>query len=204
MGDNPGRQFCSRSCATTSRMAAPEARTRSREHMRRIRERADVQEKLRLHLASESNPLRNPDNRLKSTQANRERGFPHLNGGNGTAPPLPQKILADWLGWPMEHVVGTGEKGRGIPTHYKIDLANPKLRIAIEVDGKSHKGRKTRESDRKKDSFLEGKGWTVLRFQNEEVMDDLERVKSLIMSSISRRERATTSRPDSSSTTLTS
>jgi len=59
-----------------------------------------------------------------------------------------------------EFVVRTGTRS---PSHYKIDLAQESVKLAIEIDGSSH-GAKRRIADARKTSFLESKGWTVLRF----------------------------------------
>jgi hypothetical protein len=102
--------------------------------------------------------------------------FNAIKGGNGRGPTEPQKLLFDALGdgWYMEYVIKTGDApnhGRGNkPTHYKIDLANPKYRIAVEIDGASHAG--TKEIDDKKDQFLESQGWKVLRFKNRDIARD--------------------------------
>jgi very-short-patch-repair endonuclease len=48
---------------------------------------------------------------------------------------------------------------------YKIDLAYPNLRIAIEADGfDPHRSRTAFDSDRERQNALIGAGWSVLRF----------------------------------------
>lgn len=61
-----------------------------------------------------------------------------------------------------------------MPLHYKIDIANPVKKIAVEVDGGSHSATRVREADERKDAFLTSHGWRVFRFSNREVMADLE------------------------------
>jgi len=100
---------------------------------------------------------------------------PPVQGGNGKGPTVPQKLLANVLGWPMEVAIPTHKRrGCGYPTAYKVDVGNPSMKIAIEVDGRSHGLLTRQEQDRKKDAFLRGRGWTVLRFKNRRVLDDLE------------------------------
>ena len=53
----------------------------------------------------------------------------------------------------------------GVPTHYKIDLAHPEKKIAIELDGSSHTTRIRKEMDERKTCFLQSRGWKVLRFR---------------------------------------
>jgi very-short-patch-repair endonuclease len=95
----------------------------------------------------------------------------------------------------------------GYPSHYKLDIAHPERRIAIEVDGASHHSRKVQEKDLKKTRFLEARGWRVLRFWNLEVLEDLPtvmaRIERELSSTTSRRSPATTSPTGCSSTTVT-
>ncbi|MBH8597295.1 MULTISPECIES: endonuclease domain-containing protein [unclassified Thermoactinomyces] len=53
---------------------------------------------------------------------------------------------------------------------YFIDIAIPKYRIAIETDGHDyHSSYQQRAHDRRKDQFLESRGWKVLRFTGSQV-----------------------------------
>ncbi len=55
---------------------------------------------------------------------------------------------------------------------YFIDIAFPRLRIAIEIDGfEFHSSRAAFENDRAKDSRLVAAGWIVLRFSARQVGD---------------------------------
>jgi hypothetical protein len=124
-----------------------------------------------------NNPMHNPATRAKVSATLREMGHkPPVRGGNGTGPTEPQRLLAEALGWEMEVVVrpGQGRVRGGLPTHYKLDIAHPTLKIAVEIDGGSHGTLERREQDRRKEAWLRGEGWTVLRFSNQEVMADLE------------------------------
>lgn len=98
---------------------------------------------------------------------------PNFQGGNGRQMPEPQFAILSALGdgWCAEHPVPTGRTGGGWPRCYKIDIANPELMIALEIDGGSHAAIRVQESDRKKDLFLNGLGWTVLRLSNQTVRD---------------------------------
>ena len=46
---------------------------------------------------------------------------------------------------------------------FKIDFALEEKRIALEVDGKQHLRQKQKESDDRKDEWLEKQGWFVFR-----------------------------------------
>jgi hypothetical protein len=138
---------------------------------------------------SARNPLRDPDVRARATAKIRTMGvLSRVRGGAGTGLTVPQRQLSEALGWPTEVVVPTGclpTKG-GLPTHYRLDIAHPTLKLAIEVDGNSHYVRERREQDQRRDAFLRGEGWTVLRFWNREVTDDLVACVRTVMSTTSR------------------
>lgn len=89
-------------------------------------------------------------------------------GGNGRGQAPSEAALLERLGngWVYNHVVPTGRSSKNGPTHYKLDLANLELQLAIELDGNSHHGR--REQDSRKDAFLEALGWRVVRLTNRE------------------------------------
>jgi len=96
-------------------------------------------------------------------------------------------MLAEALGWPMEVYIPTGfVRVPGCPPFYLVDIAFPELRIAIEVDGSSHRALKVQERDARKEAFLRGSGWAVLRFTNKEVLENLDGCVQKVMSTISK------------------
>ena len=102
------------------------------------------------------------------------RWGPIRRGGNGRLLPLPQLALLHALGpgWEPEWIVPT-RMGResGYPTNYKVDIAHPFERIAIEVDGACHGPIARREEDQRKSLFLAENGWLVLRVSNQRALD---------------------------------
>lgn len=57
---------------------------------------------------------------------------------------------------------------------YRIDLAIPEKKVAIEIDGHDfHKTRQQRTRDAKRDRFLQIHGWQVIRFTGSEVHNDV-------------------------------
>jgi hypothetical protein len=99
--------------------------------------------------------------------------MPKTQGGNGRGLTEPQRQLLHALGpdWIPELAVGTGVRpGNGMPSHWTIDIANPQLMIAVEVDGGSHCSTRVQERDRRKDEFLASKGWSVFRVSNAEAI----------------------------------
>ena len=113
---------------------------------------------------------------------------PKIRGGNGQVPPEPQRRLHQALGseWRAEFVVLTKLRHQGYPTHYKIDLAYPAAKVAIEIDGASHSAATVRARDGKKEQFLRQNGWLVLRFSNQEVMADTVACARMVTSITSR------------------
>lgn len=60
---------------------------------------------------------------------------------------------------------------------YRIDLALPAYKIAIECDGRAyHSTPEQRAHDRRKDAYLRKHGWKVLRFSGRMIYRDLPKV----------------------------
>lgn len=107
---------------------------------------------------------------------NNSHGIIKHRGGNGKVSPF-EEALFRRLGkpWVLSYAVTTG-KAKGFPNHLKIDLANPKDKIAIELDGHSHQAFERKDQDKRKDDFLTSLGWRVIRMTNQEAIrmtDDL-------------------------------
>jgi hypothetical protein len=173
-------RFCGTSCSAKWRMSRPEHKAKV--HTPEVARKRG--EKRRAWLASghpkalaeierirSLNPATHPDVRAKISRALKAiHHGPSERGGNGRGLTEPQRILLAALGngWIPELALSLGRRTPGYPTHYKLDLANPERRIAIEVDGFSHSGR--RALDEKKDAKLASLGWTVLRFSNRDIL----------------------------------
>ena len=189
------RFFCSRGCATQWKHANSEAlKTSLSSESKRNKAREAL---------AQNNWLQTPEAVEKNRQARLARKSNSRKiskrGGNGADMAVPQKMLADALQWRTEHVVTTGAtKGSGRPYHYRLDMAHPELKIAVEVDGRSHNWEKIKESDARKDAFLASSGWIVLRFSNTAVMDDLAGCVQTVTSTMLRLLATTTSLPKES------
>ncbi len=134
-----------------------------------------------------NNPMKQESSRNKMSETLKAIGHkPAIIGGNGRGATKQQKALHDVLtGWIMEFAIPTGHKqqsGSGYPTCYKLDIAHPYKKIGVEVDGNSHTAYSVRAMDEKKESFLNGLGWTILRFTNEEIDSDLNRCAIKVLS----------------------
>ena len=118
-------------------------------------------------------------------------------GGNGKLTPQQERVAA-LTGLEMEYPIGVPaearEKFESPPRCYKVDLAAPEVKLAVEIDGKSHLTKRWRFLDRRKTEILSHLGWSVLRFWNAEVDADPQRVAETIRSTISKlKERTATS-----------
>jgi very-short-patch-repair endonuclease len=79
---------------------------------------------------------------------------------------------------------------------YRLDFAIPQKRIAIELDGHEyHKTKYQRTHDAKRDRWLYGQGWHVLRFTGSEIYENLDRCIDEICALVGV-ERLTTTRPE--------
>ncbi|HEY5713022.1 MAG TPA: DUF559 domain-containing protein [Allosphingosinicella sp.] len=79
------------------------------------------------------------------------------------------------LRFTRQHVVGP----------YIIDLACRRAKVAVEFDGSQHIDRSS--YDAKRTEFLQGLGWTVLRFWNSEVADNPDGVAEAILIEVNAR-----------------
>ena len=99
-------------------------------------------------------------------------------GGNGTLT-RQQEAVAKALDLPMEYVIPTGpvkECFKSLPNFYRVDVADPSLMLAIEIDGATHNTKKWKFLDKRKTEVLNALGWSVLRFSNQRVDSELEAV----------------------------
>ena len=177
------RAYCSEACK-----AVVVSRSRSEAMSRTNRKYASERMRLR-------NPMAKEEHRKTMSATLRAMAWkPKVRGGNGKTT-KPQEMLAAALGWPMEVVVTTGARALGrsdIPNCYKLDVAHEGLKIAVEVDGFSHATPTGRDQDARKTAFLQGLGWTVLRFWNSEVLKDLNACVQAVLSTTSRSSKITT------------
>jgi very-short-patch-repair endonuclease len=59
---------------------------------------------------------------------------------------------------------------------YIIDFACPTHKLIVEVDGSQHGSAEIAEADAVRTAKLEGLGWTILRFWNDDVVRDMDNV----------------------------
>ncbi len=63
---------------------------------------------------------------------------------------------------------------------YILDFYCPSLRLAIELDGGHHLREEVHSYDQNRDVYLASLGVTMLRFQNKEVQQNLEKVVNIV------------------------
>jgi very-short-patch-repair endonuclease len=73
---------------------------------------------------------------------------------------------------------------------YVVDFASPGHKLIVELDGSHHGEARGLIADRKRDRVLAELGWTVLRFWNVEVTEDLDGVCRKIMEACGLEDRA--------------
>ena len=183
------RRFCARRCKILAQRANPAIEAKWKAAMQdtwnnpplKGIKRPEIAKRMRGHVVS-------TETRAKISQvlraANRHHR-PPAQGGNGRPVPAPQRLLAEKTCLPCEVVILTRpirhliEK---LPYHYKADLADEERHLVIEIDGWTHSSAKGKIRDAKKDHALSLLGWTVLRFSNQEVMENITSVVERIQS----------------------
>ena len=63
---------------------------------------------------------------------------------------------------------------------YIADFAAPLAHLVVELDGASHMTDEAHKFDRVRDRYLHSRGWTVLRFRNDEIYKNLSDVLNVI------------------------
>ena len=68
--------------------------------------------------------------------------------------------------------------------NFILDFYCPKLRLAIEVDGYTHGSEEARVKDAERQAIIESHGIRFLRFRDDEIQGNIERVLLKIMKDI--------------------
>jgi very-short-patch-repair endonuclease len=97
---------------------------------------------------------------------------PKVRGGNGTGMTKAEKMVSLVLGphWVWNFPVALGKRQQGYPTNYKLDFANPTMKVGLEVDGNSHHMKSRKEQDEKKTLRIALLGWKVFRISNQQAL----------------------------------
>lgn len=115
----------------------------------------------------------------------RKAGSGHVNSIRQFNP-TPEEIAVQRL-FPasrLRHRIYTGRKTlRGANHWYELDICFPEIKLDVEIDGGIHLIHQTKDQIRT--MTLKELGWTVLRFSNHQVIQDLKEVEAVISSTIS-------------------
>ena len=68
--------------------------------------------------------------------------------------------------------------------NYIVDFYIPQKHLVIEIDGVQHLTEEHEETDKIRDTFLEGEGLKVLRFSNKSIRKNFSEVCQIILNSI--------------------
>ena len=85
-----------------------------------------------------------------------------------------EKILWSMLNKRSEFIVKF--RRQHVVEPYILDFYSPMVKVAIELDGAQHADPKKIEYDKSRTAFLQHKGILVLRFWNNEIRKELNRV----------------------------
>jgi very-short-patch-repair endonuclease len=67
---------------------------------------------------------------------------------------------------------------------YIVDFFCPRAKLVIEVDGSQHYSGEVKKKDKIRDDYLESQGLTVLRFNDNEVLTNIEGVVDRILENL--------------------
>jgi hypothetical protein len=114
-------------------------------------------------------------------------------GSGGVPAPCEALLLAALPSvWKLHHRIAYGT---GVGAAYFVDVALPAARVAIEVDGPSHRKTAQKARDRAKEESLLSRGFRVIRIPNENVEHVLDAVVSFIIAVAGRPATEQVARP---------
>ena len=107
----------------------------------------------------------------KMARANRKKGTP---AEERLWEILRAKNLDGWK-FRRQNVIG----------QFIVDFCCPDAKLIVELDGGIHDSREAQIADALRTEFLNAKGYTVIRFRNEQVLHNLPEVLSMIRKNLS-------------------
>jgi hypothetical protein len=159
---NGKTQYCGQSCRTKGTFAKrPELREQAKSMMQTLN-------KGRTGSWNSGKPW-SDDHRAKRSAAMKGRMLLPFRGGNGTGMSPTEALIAPIIpeGFSWNYVIPSGGFGQGYPSNYKLDFADPRRMVCLEVDGPSHRTKLGQERDARKNKRLSLLGWKVCRIDNE-------------------------------------
>ena len=91
-------------------------------------------------------------------------------------PTKAEKVLRDELLKREESLPWLRFENQTMLLSYILDFYFPTVKLAVEVDGKNHKTKHAKRYDKSRTKKLEKKGITVVRFTNEQVIENASMV----------------------------
>jgi very-short-patch-repair endonuclease len=85
-----------------------------------------------------------------------------------------------WFYLKGKHVEGVKFRRQEPIGDYIVDFVAFERRLVIEIDGGQHAGNEEKDKDKQRDEWLNNQGFRVLRFWNNEVLQNLEGVLETI------------------------
>ena len=131
----------------------------------------------------------------KANATKESKGILHtwmgVRGGNGRISECEQLIydFCTLYGFEYNVAITTTEIRKKFPDehyafNYKPDFTNFKCKLCIEVDGDNHKSIQGRIRDAKKERCLSYLDYKFLRFSNDEIKEDINKVKRTIINKL--------------------
>jgi very-short-patch-repair endonuclease len=100
---------------------------------------------------------------------------------------LAEKRLWEQL---RNRTLGGFKFSRQVPVgSYIVDFACRERRLIVEVDGATHSTEQELIHDNRRTEFLKSEGYAVIRFQNDEVLNGMDEVLTLILQALRNRPR---------------
>ena len=94
-----------------------------------------------------------------------------------------------WNALRAHRLMGLGFRRQYPFGRYILDFACPEHKLVVEVDGSQH-GEAQATYDAARTTALQADGWTVLRFWNDDVLNDIEGVCQHILATIAEMSHA--------------
>lgn len=99
--------------------------------------------------------------------------------------PLAEKIV--WLSLRKRQICGVRFLRQYSIDHYVLDFYSPEIKLAIEIDGETHSTKEEKEYDMDRQKYVESFGVKVIRFKNEQVFGNVDKVIENIKSEVKTR-----------------
>jgi very-short-patch-repair endonuclease len=87
-----------------------------------------------------------------------------------------------WSRLRAHHLNGVGFRRQHAIGHYITDFCEPSKMLVIELDGSQHQ--QQRKYDTERTAYIQSKGYRVLRFYNNDVMNHIDSVLAVILDNL--------------------